>query len=153
MATSTPAPATSTGTSTGSTTAARRPNRRPPVPGRRALVGASAMVALGSFMPWVDTSVGAVSGMVGAGLWTFYASWIGVAGALIPKLRLAAVHAVVLGVIALVLSTWQVVHLLQLVGFSGWSPGVGLVFVVGGGVLACVAGTRLFRAASVAPPA
>jgi hypothetical protein len=144
MATSTPAPAASAATAAP----VRRTTRRPPVPGRRALAGASALVALGSFLPWIDTEVGMVSGMVGAGLWTFYASWIGIAGAMIPKPVVSAVHAFLLGVIALALTTWQVVHLLQLVGLSGWRPGVGLVFVVGGGILACVAGRRLLGAAS-----
>lgn len=142
MATSTHPPVTS---STGTTT--RRV--RLAVPGRKALAGASLLVVLGSFMPWIDTPVGAVSGMVGAGLWTFYAAWAGVAGAIISgtgRLRVAAVHAFVLGFIALGLVVWQIVHTFQLVGFGGWQPGVGLVFVVGGGVLACVAGVRMLRA-------
>ena len=147
MATSTPAPAP---TSTGAATTRRTTTRRPPVPGRRALAGDSALVALGSFLPWIDTEVGAVSGMVGAGLWTFYASWIGIAGVMIPKPRISAVHAVVLGLVALALTTWQVVHLLQLVGFAGWRPGVGLVFVIGGGILALASAKRLFGAASAA---
>ncbi|WP_300403133.1 hypothetical protein [Nocardioides sp.] len=144
MATTTPAPAT---TAAGSKAATAR-RTRVAVPGRKALACASLLVVLGSFMPWVDTALGAVSGIVGAGLWTFYAAWVGIAGAIISgtgRLRVAAGHALVFGAIALGLVAWQVVHVVQLIGFGGWQPGVGLVFVVGGGVLACVAGVRMLR--------
>ncbi|MDE0778418.1 MAG: hypothetical protein OSB43_19225 [Nocardioides sp.] len=155
MATSTPAPATPASTpatthATGSARSRGATTRRTRVvvPGRKALACAALLVVLGSFMPWVDTALGAVSGIVGAGLWTFYAAWVGIAGAIISgtgRLRIAAGHALVFGAIALGLVTWQVVHVLQLIGVGGWQPGVGLVFVVGGGVLACVAGVRMLR--------
>jgi hypothetical protein len=117
-------------------------------PAKRRLVGAVAMVAFGSFLPWVDTAVGSVSGARGAGLWTFYAAMLGLAGALVPVRRLAAVQAAVFASAALLLPVWQVVHMLGLVGTSGWFPGPGLVLVVGGGVLAATAAVQLFR-----PPA
>lgn len=131
-----------------SVTAPSRPVRRAPAaPGRRLLAGAAAMVILGSFMPWIDTAVGSVMGMRGAGLWTFYAACLGVAGALMPWLRVAAGHAAALAVVAFGLAAWQVVHLIGIVGLEGWRPGVGLVFVIGGSVCAAVAATRLWRGA------
>ncbi len=103
------------------------------------------MVAFGSFLPWIDTAVGSVSGARGAGLWTFYAAMLGLAAALIPIRRVAAVQAMVFAVVALLVPSWQVVHLLTLVGTEGWVPGPGLVLVLGGGALAATAAAQLFR--------
>lgn len=103
------------------------------------------MVVVGSFMPWVDTAVGTVSGARGPGLWTFYAAMLGLAGALVPSRRLAATQGAVLAGTAVALPTWQLVHLLGLVGLGGWVPGPGLVLVLGGGVLAGSAAWRLWR--------
>jgi hypothetical protein len=122
--------------------------RRRPDPAKRRLAGAVAMVAFGSFLPWIDTAVGSVSGARGAGLWTFYAAMLGLAGALVPMRRVAAVQAAVFAVVAVAVPVWQVVHLLTLVGMNGWVPGPGLVLVLGGGVLGASAAAQLFR-----PPA
>jgi hypothetical protein len=103
------------------------------------------MVLFGSLLPWVDTAVGSVSGARGAGLWTFYAAMLGLAGALVPMRRVAAVQATIFAAVAILVPAWQVVHLLSLVGTAGWVPGPGLVLVVGGGVLAATAATQLFR--------
>lgn len=119
--------------------------RRLPHPARKALAGAVAMVIFGSFAPWVDTAAGTVSGARGAGLWTFYAAMVGLAGVLVPGWRMAGVHAAVLAVVAVALPTWQVVHLVSLVGTDGWMPGPGLVLVFAGGVLAGSAAWRLLR--------
>jgi hypothetical protein len=113
--------------------------------GKGALLGASVMVLLGSFMPWIDTAVGNISGARGPGLWTFYAAMLGFAGVMVPLLRLAGAQAAALGLTAVGLTTWQVVHLLDLVGTAGWRPGAGLVFVFCGGVVALVAAWRLLR--------
>jgi hypothetical protein len=110
------------------------------------LGGAVLMVVMGSFMPWVDTAVGAISGAQGAGLWSFYAAMLGLAGALVPSRRIGGVQGAIMAAAAIGLVTWQVVHLLRLVGFEGWAPGPGLVFVFGGGVLAAVASSRMLRA-------
>lgn len=103
------------------------------------------MVIMGSFMPWIDTAAGAISGARGAGLWTFYASMLGLAGGMVPSRRLAGLQAAVFAAVAIILPSWQAVHLLRLVGFSGWLPGPGLVLVFGGGVLAATAARRLLR--------
>ncbi len=102
------------------------------------------MAGLGAFLPWVYTGVGAVSGARGAGLWVFYAATLGLAGALVPFRRLAALQATVLAVAAVGLASWQVVHLVSLVGLQGWLPGPGLVLTLGGGVVAAAAARSLF---------
>lgn len=122
--------------------------RRRADPAKKRLAGAVAMVVFGSFLPWIDTAVGSISGARGAGLWTFYAAMLGLAGALIPIRRVAAVQAAIFAAVALFVPAWQVVHLLTLVGTDGWLPGPGLVLVIGGGVLAATAAVQLFR-----PPA
>lgn len=111
------------------------------------------MVVLGSFMTWFDTGVGAVAGSRGPGLWTFYAAVLGLAGALVPFRRAAAVQGAVLAVVAVALPVWQVARLLSVVGTTGWFPGPGLVLVLGGGVLAGSAAWRLWRGASAATAA
>lgn len=118
---------------------------RAQVPGRRRLLGAVAMVAVGSFLPWLDTVAGTVLGAQGAGVWTFYAAMLGLAGALVPVRTLRLVQAVILGVVAIALPVWQIVHLFNLVGASGWMPGPGIVLVIGGGVLALDAARRIHR--------
>jgi hypothetical protein len=112
--------------------------------GQRPLLGAAAMACLGAFLPWIYTGVGTVSGARGAGLWVFYAATLGLAGALVPFRRVAALQAAVLAVVAVGLAVWQVVHLVSLVGLQGWLPGPGLVLTLGAGVLAATAARSLF---------
>jgi len=126
--------------------------RRKADPARRQLLIASVMVIIGSFMPWISTSLGSISGIRGPGLWTFYFSMLGIAGVIIPWRRVAAVQALVFAAVAVVLPVWQVVRLYRLVSFDGWMPGPGMVLVFGGGVLAAVAARKLFGA-PVEPPA
>lgn len=109
------------------------------------------MVLVGAFLPWVSTGVGNVAGVRGAGLWTMYAAVLGVAGAMIRPPRLAALHAALLALIAVALPLWQVLHLVDRVGFAGWIPGAGLVLTFGGGVVAGFAAVSLFRASRAAP--
>jgi hypothetical protein len=138
MATTTPATAP-----TGTT----RPVRRGAHPAKRLLLGASVMVMFGSFLPWIDTPIGSINGTSGAGLWTFYAAMLGFAGVMVPLRRLAMAQAAVLSVVAVGLASWQVLHLLDLVGTAGWRPGPGIVLVIGGGVAAGAAAYRLRREA------
>jgi hypothetical protein len=118
------------------------------VPGRGRMLGAVVMVVLGSFMPWVATAVGSVSGARGAGLWTFYAAMLGLAAVLVPVRSLRIVQGAVFAVVAIALPVWQLVHLYTLIGFGGWRPGPGLVLVLFGGILAAVAVRQMIR-----PPA
>lgn len=120
----------------------RAPRRSP---ASRHLLGASIMILIGAFLPWVYTGAGTVVGVRGAGLWTMYAAVLGIAGAIIRSPRPAAVHAAVVALVAVALPLWQVVHLLSLVGLSGWMPGVGLVLTLGGGVLAGYSAVSLAR--------
>lgn len=110
------------------------------------MLGGVAMVVLGSFMPWIDTALGQVSGVRGAGLWTFYAAMLGLAAALVPIRTLALAQGALFALAATVLPVWQVVHLVNLVGMDGWRPGPGLVLVFGGGVVAASAVRSMARA-------
>lgn len=105
-------------------------------PQRKRLGLAVLMVVVGSFLPWIDTAIGAVSGARGPGLWTFYAAMLGLAGMLVPRRRIAGVQAAVMAVVCVVLPTWQLFRALDLLGTQGWVPGPGVVLVFGGGVLA-----------------
>ncbi len=117
--------------------------RRPPVPGRRQLAGAVAMIVLGSFLPWISTALGSVSGARGPGLWTFYAAMLGLGATLVAHRTLAVVQGALMALVAIAIPVWQLVHVLTLVGTAGWLPGPGLVLVLGGGVLAAVATRRM----------
>jgi hypothetical protein len=101
------------------------------------------MIALGSFLPWISTALGSVSGVMGAGLWTFYAAMLGLAACLVPSKKLAIGQGAVMALVAVALPVWQLVHVLTLVGTGGWLPGPGLVVVLGGGVLAAVGLRRM----------
>jgi hypothetical protein len=115
-------------------------------PERKRLGLAVLMVVFGSFAPWIDTAVGPILGGRGAGLWTFYASLLGLAGALVPSRRVAGVQAAVMAVVCVVLPVWQLVRAMSMLGTEGgWLPGPGLVLVFGGGVLAGSAALRLLR--------
>lgn len=109
------------------------------------LLGASLMVLVGAFLPWVYTGAGTVLGIRGAGLWTMYAAILGLAGSMIRARGWAAGHAAVLAVVAVALPVWQLLHLFSKVGFAGWMPGAGLVLTLGGGAVAGVAAVRLYR--------
>jgi hypothetical protein len=130
--------------STTTPATAARVRRRRMEPGRGRLLLASVMALLGGFLPWLYTAVGSVSGARGAGLWVAYAAMLGLAGALLPFRRAAAVQALVFAAVAVTLPLWQVVHLVDLVGFQGWTPGPGLVMSFGAGVLAALAARQLW---------
>lgn len=114
-------------------------------PARRRLILAMVLVMVGSFLPWLYAGGIAKSGALGPGLWTFYASMLGLAGVLLPYHRVGGVHAAIMAAVALLVPVWQVVHVLNLVGWGGWTPGPGLVMVVGGGVVAAGCAVRLLR--------
>ncbi|GAB3263283.1 hypothetical protein GCM10027425_27660 [Alteromonas gracilis] len=105
------------------------------------------MVVIGSFLPWIYTALEYISGARGGGLWTFYAAMLGLAGAIVPWRRAAIVQALILAVVAVGISTWQLVRAVSLLGLEGgWLPGPGLVLVFGGGVLAAVSARRIAAA-------
>lgn len=129
--------------------------RRRLIPGQGRMLWASAMIAVGSFMPWISTGFGNVSGATGqgAGYWTFIAAMLGVSGALMPWRKVAIAHATIVAVVATALPVWQVLHLVNLVGFAGWTPGIGLVLVFFGGLFVGTAARTLLSVEAVRSPA
>jgi hypothetical protein len=119
--------------------------RRWPPAGRDQLplLVSSLAVAVGSFMPWIVVGGLGVSGWRGGGAWTFYAATVGIGGALVRRRGLAAASALVAGGVAVGVGCWQVLHLASRVGFDGWTPGVGLMAVILGGVIALRSAWRL----------
>lgn len=104
-------------------------------PAQGRLLLASLAIGVGSFLPWVDTAFGNFTGMAGPGVWTLYAAILGIAGALVRRGRLAAVHAAATGFVAVVLPAWQGLRLLDTCGGGACAPSTGLVLVlIGGGV-------------------
>lgn len=99
-------------------------------PDQRLLLLASAGVIVGSFLPWIQTGLGTYQGFLGAGIYTFYAGVLGLAGALVPSAKLAMIQGAIMAAVAIALPVWQIARLLNLVGFSGWTPGVGLALVL-----------------------
>lgn len=122
--------------------------RRPWHPARKRLILGVGLIAIGSFLPWLYVGGMPKSGALGPGLWTFYASMLGIAAIMLPFHRIGSVHAGIVGAVALAVPAWQLVHVLGLVGFGGWMPGPGLVMVVAGGVVALGCAVRLWRAGS-----
>lgn len=111
----------------------------------RHLLGASLMILVGAFLPWIHTGVGNILGFEGPGLVTMYAAFLGIAGAIVRSPRVVSVHAALVAVPALVLPVWQVARFVTRVGFEGWMPGAGAVLTFGGGVIAAVAAVRLWQ--------
>ncbi|HVM13899.1 MAG TPA: hypothetical protein VM287_06185 [Egibacteraceae bacterium] len=115
--------------------------------GQRTLLAGSLMIVLGSFLPWVSTPVGNLSGMAGPGLWTFYLGVVGVGGAVLRRRRVALAHAVAVGACGVALPLWQLAHLAQIsAATQAWGaavPSTGLLLVLAGGVLALRAAWRL----------
>ena len=104
-------------------------------PGRRWLLAGAVVAAVGSFLPWLELAFGAsFNGLQGAGLWTFYLSWLGLAGAMVPVRGAAIVQGLLAGGAAVGLPLLQVVEVTRL-GLPGWQPGIGLLLTVCGGVL------------------
>ncbi|GAB2728345.1 hypothetical protein GCM10027273_03980 [Nocardioides pakistanensis] len=110
------------------------------------------MVLVGAFLPWLYTPLGTVTGLRGPGLWTMYAAFLGIAGAILRSPRLAGGHAAVMAAAAILLPLWQLGHLISKVGFGGWMPGAGLVMTLGAGVLAATAAVSLLRTRPAAQP-
>jgi hypothetical protein len=128
--------------------------RRRLIPGQGRMLWSSAMIAVGSFMPWISTGFGNISGATGqgAGYWTFIAAMLGISGALMPWRKVAITHAVIVAVVATMLPLWQVLHLVNLVGFAGWMPGIGLVLVFFGGLFIASAAHTLLTLETVRAP-
>ena len=109
------------------------------------------MIAVGSFLPWISTPFGNISGATGqgAGYWTFIAAMIGIGGALVPMRKVALATAAILAAAAIILPLWQILHLYSLVGFGGWMPSFGMVLVFFGGLFALAAARTLLSLEAV----
>lgn len=104
-------------------------------PAQSRLLLASLAIGVGSFLPWVDTAFGTFTGMAGPGVWTLYAAVLGIAGALVRRGRLAAVHAGATGAVAVLLAAWQGLRLVGTCAGGACAPATGLLLVlVAGGV-------------------
>ncbi|NEE00727.1 hypothetical protein G1H10_11165 [Phytoactinopolyspora halotolerans] len=105
------------------------------------------LTAVGSVLPWVATPAGSLSGTAGAGLWTLCAGVMAIAGALIPRRRIALVHAAVPGFAVAAIVVWQLARLAQLSAMTdSWGkllPGIGLVMAAGGSVVLIRVAVRL----------
>lgn len=140
-------------TTPASVSAAPRPpaaaRRRWPYAGaaQSRLLLASLAIGVGSFLPWVDTAFGSFTGMAGPGVWTLYAAVLGIAGSLVRRGRLAALHAAATGAVAVLLPVWQGLTLVDTCAGGACAPGTGLVLVLMAGATALVQVRPLWRAA------
>lgn len=134
-------------TTRSSATALRRPAAAAAAGVQARLLGAGALIVFGSFLPWAMTPLGNLSGIRGAGLWTLYLGLLALPGAVVRSSRVAFWHAVLAAVPAVALPSWQLARLAQLNLLAGsWGvalPGLGLVLVLAGGVLAAGAAFAL----------
>lgn len=126
-------------------TASRTAVRRPWHPARKRLILGVGLIAVGSFLPWLYFAGMPKSGALGPGLWTFYASMLGIAAIMLPFHRIGAVHAAILAAVAIVVPVWQLARVIDVIGFGGWMPGPGMVMVLAGGVVAAGCAVRLWR--------
>ncbi len=117
--------------------------------GQKDLLIGAVLIVFGSLLPWVMTPFGNLSGLRGAGLWTFYLGVVGIPGALVRRRKAALLHAVIAALPAVTLGAWQLLRLVTIgVGTgtaTGALPGIGLVMVLGGGIIAARGAWRLHR--------
>jgi len=97
--------------------------------GQGLLLAASIGIMVGSFLPWVDTIAGRFWGMQGAGVWTFYAGAIGLAGGLVARRWMARASGVIVTAAAIGLPAWQVLHLANTCDWQVCMPATGLAMV------------------------
>ena len=139
-----PAMDTATASRTPSDAATRR---RWPYAGRgqKLLLLASLVIMVASFLPWVDTAVGTFTGMAGPGVWTLYAGFVGLGGALVRRRRLALIQAVVTSGVAVALPVWQLARLARICTWNSCVPSTGLLLVLASGIVAGMAAWQLHR--------
>lgn len=127
-------------------------------PGQKKLLFASIALFLGSWLPWFSTNVGNVSAMgfnfqmdtpvltlAGQpGMWTWMASFLALASALIPFRQAALWFAGIGAVVGLAVPGYYLYKALSGSWFfaqADWLPGPGLVMLAAGAVI-CVIGIR-----------
>jgi hypothetical protein len=114
-------------------------------PSQRVLLLLGIGVVVGSFMPWVETPIGVYRGFAGAGRYLFYFGMIGFSAGMVPVRWAAVAQALIMAAAAVAIPLWQVLHLYSLVGFEGWTPGIGLIMVAGCGMFTARIAYRLIR--------
>lgn len=112
------------------------------------LLVAGLATTVGSFLPWLDTGFGAVSGLAIGGRMTFYAAMLAVPGAAWRRRGVVIAHAAVLAAAALGVGGWQLLSAFRRLPAFGqaWLPAPGLVLVLLSGAVAAVAVVLLVRA-------
>lgn len=112
------------------------------------LLVAGLVTVAASFLPWLSTPLGDLSG--GAGLWTFYAGVTALPGAIWRRAWIVLAHAVILAVPALLLPLYRLGWALQRLPGLGqaWLPGPGLVLVLISGCVATYAVVALWSQTS-----
>ena len=112
------------------------------------LLVASLVTVAASFLPWISTPLGDLSG--GAGTWTFYAGVTAMPGAIWRRAWIVLVHALILAVPAVLLPVQRLTWALgRLPAFGeAWLPGPGLVLVGISGGVATAAAVLLWRRAA-----
>ena len=124
--------------------------RRRMHPGRKRMLWASIALFLGAFLPWMYTPLGTVSaiGVMGdlmlggqPGAWVLYASFAALAAGVAPWRMFSVVNGFLVAALAVGLPAYHLRRMWSVVGFSGWTPGPGVVLSVAGGVL-CAIGAR-----------
>lgn len=126
------------------TTAGQRV-RRGKLPGQKRLLGASVMILIGAFVPWLYSPFGNITGMAGPGLWTATVGMLALAGGLVPSRVLAMVQGAAAAAVCLYIPVWQFWHVFSKVGMAGWTPGPGLLLTFVGGLLCGVAAWQLWN--------
>ncbi|MGH3665206.1 MAG: hypothetical protein ACRDU8_03765 [Egibacteraceae bacterium] len=121
--------------------------RWPHAPGQGRLLVASLIAIVASFLAWLSLPFGNLSGFQGPGQVTFYAGFLGIAGSLVRRPRIALAHAAVVALLLLGIPLLQVMRAGTMLGWRGWLPGVGLLLTLAAGVTACTAALKLLAAA------
>jgi hypothetical protein len=106
-------------------------SRRPVLPGRGLLGVAAVVTIVAAFLPWVDSAWGTFGGMSGPGRVTFYAGFIGMAGALHRRPAWLVWHAALLAAAALSVPIWQTVRLVAVCPPLACIPTAGLLLTFG----------------------
>ena len=119
-------------------------------PGRKRMLWASIALFLGAFLPWLYTPLGTVSpiGLSGdlmlggqPGAWILYAAFAALAAGMAPWRMFSVVNGFIVAAVAVGLPAYHLVRMWSEVGFSGWTPGPGVVLSIAGGVM-CALGAR-----------
>lgn len=108
-----------------------------------AIAAPATMIA--SFLPWLDTGMGSISGAVAGGLYTFYAGLVAFPGVIWRSPRVVACHLLLLAVVDIAVPGWRFAWALRrLPGFGeAWLPSPGMLLLFVSGAVATYAFVKL----------